>query len=83
MDAINFKIQQALLSNEMLFKSIETVTDPDEAVNYPVEFFNTLDLAGLPLLKLRLKIGSHIILLRINLISLFHQIYIVRLIHFI
>lgn len=63
-DAINFKIQQSLPGNEILFKSIDTVTDPDEAVNYPVEFLHSLDLPGMPPHNLRLKIGSPIILLR-------------------
>lgn len=63
-DAINFKIQQSLPGNEILFKSIDTVTDPDEAVNYPVEFLNSLDLPEIPPHNLRLKIGSPIILLR-------------------
>ena len=63
-DAINFKIQQSLPGNEILFKSIDTVTDPDEAVNYPVEFLNSLDLPRTILHNLRLKIGSLIISLR-------------------
>ncbi|GFV89841.1 ATP-dependent DNA helicase [Trichonephila clavipes] len=37
-DAINFKIQQSLPGNETTFKSIDPVVDPDEVVNYPVEF---------------------------------------------
>ncbi|GFX26620.1 ATP-dependent DNA helicase [Trichonephila clavipes] len=35
-DAINFKIQQSLPGNEITFKSIDTVVDPGEVVNYPV-----------------------------------------------
>ncbi|GFX80590.1 ATP-dependent DNA helicase [Trichonephila clavipes] len=31
-DAINFKIQQSLSGNEITFKSIDTVVDPDEVV---------------------------------------------------
>ncbi|GFU48913.1 ATP-dependent DNA helicase [Trichonephila clavipes] len=39
-DAINFEIQQSLPGNEITFKSIDTVVNPDEVVNYPVEFLN-------------------------------------------
>ncbi|GFT22233.1 ATP-dependent DNA helicase [Trichonephila clavipes] len=63
-DAINFKIQQSLPGNEVTFKSIDTVVDPDEVVNYPVEYLNSLDLPGMPPHNLRLKIRSPIILLR-------------------
>ncbi|GFX82274.1 ATP-dependent DNA helicase [Trichonephila clavipes] len=63
-DVINFKIQQPLSGNEITFKSIDTVVDPDEVVNYPVEFLNSLDLPGTPPHNLRLKIGSPIILFR-------------------
>ncbi|GFW91442.1 ATP-dependent DNA helicase [Trichonephila clavipes] len=64
-DAINFKLQQSLPGNEITFKSIDTVVNPDEVVNYPVKFLNSLDLyRGMPPHNLRLKIGSPIILLR-------------------
>ena len=63
-DAINFKIQQSLPDNEITFKSIDTAVDPDEVVNYPVEFLNSLDLPGMPPCNLLLKIGSPIILLQ-------------------
>ncbi|GFY18433.1 ATP-dependent DNA helicase [Trichonephila clavipes] len=43
-DTISFKIQPLLPGNEITFKSIDTVVDPDEVVNYPVEFLNSLDL---------------------------------------
>nr|XP_042903462.1 uncharacterized protein LOC122270396 [Parasteatoda tepidariorum] len=63
-DAINFKVQQSLPGSEITFKSIDTIVDPDEVVNYSAEFLNSLDLPGMLPHNLRLKIGSPIILLR-------------------
>ncbi|XP_071035290.1 uncharacterized protein [Parasteatoda tepidariorum] len=63
-DAINFKVQQSLPGSEITFKSIDTVVDPDEVVNYLADFLNSLDLPGMPPHNFRLKIGSPIILLR-------------------
>ncbi|XP_026475461.1 uncharacterized protein LOC113380436 [Ctenocephalides felis] len=61
---MNLKIQQILPGYEFTFKSVDTVIDPDEIVNYPVEFLNSLDLPGMPPHKLLLKVGFPIILLR-------------------
>ena len=36
----------------------------DEIVNYQIEFFNSLDIPGIPQYILSLKIGTFIILLR-------------------
>ncbi|GBM85718.1 hypothetical protein AVEN_163047-1 [Araneus ventricosus] len=46
------------------YKSKETVIDQDEAINYPTEFLNSLDLSGLPPHIINLKFGAPIILLR-------------------
>ncbi|XP_068631952.1 uncharacterized protein [Battus philenor] len=46
------------------FKSIDCVTNEDEATNYPIEFLNSLDVPGLPPHNLRLKVGSVVIMLR-------------------
>ncbi|GBM55663.1 hypothetical protein AVEN_6852-1 [Araneus ventricosus] len=35
-----------------------------ESISYPVEFFNSLELSGLPSDKLRLKVGVPVLLIR-------------------
>ncbi|GFX94737.1 ATP-dependent DNA helicase [Trichonephila clavipes] len=62
-NTINFTIQHGIPS-ETTYKSIDTVENQDEIVNYPTEFFNSLDLPGMPPHVLTLKIGVPIILLR-------------------
>lgn len=37
-DEINFQIQQLLPGDLMSFKSIDTVVDENESVNFPIEF---------------------------------------------
>ncbi|GFW69778.1 ATP-dependent DNA helicase [Trichonephila clavipes] len=51
----------------MDFKSIDTAVHENEAVNFPNEFLNSLDVQGMPPHNLRLKIRLPVILLR-NLI---------------
>jgi hypothetical protein len=41
---LNFKILQLLPGDLVSYKSIDTVYDATEAVNYPTEFLNSLDL---------------------------------------
>jgi hypothetical protein len=61
---LNLKIQHSLLGDLVSYKSIDTVCDATEAVNYPTEFLNLLDLPGKPPHNLQLKVGSPVILLR-------------------
>ena len=42
----------------------DTIMNTDEILNYPTEFFNSLDIPGVPQNALSLKIGARIILLR-------------------
>ncbi|XP_067134502.1 ATP-dependent DNA helicase pif1-like [Centruroides vittatus] len=62
-DNINFNIQKKI-PNERIYKSIDTMVNVEESVNFPTEFLNCLQVPGMPLHCLRLKIGSPIILLR-------------------
>src|SRR6187551_2007596 len=61
---INKEILAMLPGDVIEYKSVDTVVDADEAVNYPTEFLSSLDPAGLPQHRLILKVGSPIILLR-------------------
>lgn len=63
-DDLNLIIQNAIPGQLHPFKSIDCVTNPEEATNYSTEFLNSLDLPGLPSHNLQLKIGSVIIMLR-------------------
>lgn len=47
-DNINFKIQQMLPNESIIFKSIDTFVDENEGVNYPTEFLNSFQLPGIP-----------------------------------
>jgi hypothetical protein len=46
------------------YKSIDTVCNAIEAVNYPIKFLKSLNLPGMPSHNLQFKIGSPVILLR-------------------
>jgi hypothetical protein len=61
---LNLKIQHLLPGDIVSYKSIDTVCDATEAVNYPTEFLNLLDLPDKPPHNLQLKVGSPVILLR-------------------
>lgn len=63
-DDLNTTIQSFIPGQLFAFKSLDTITNPDEAVNYPPEFLNSLELPGLPPHNLQLKVGSVIIMLR-------------------
>ena len=62
-DDLNTKIQSQINGQIYSFKSIDSITDPNE-VNYANESLNSLDLPGLPPQSLQLKIGSVIIMIR-------------------
>jgi hypothetical protein len=61
---LNLKIQNFLSRDLVSYKSIDTVYDAIEAVNYRTEFLNSLDLPGMTPHTLQLKVVSPIIFLR-------------------
>ncbi|CAG9840664.1 unnamed protein product [Diabrotica balteata] len=63
-DGLNYIIQNKIIGTMHSFKSIDCVTNEDEATNYPIEFLNSLDVRDLPPHNLCLKVGSVVIMLR-------------------
>lgn len=61
---LNATIQNLLPGQLVSFKSVDTVMNQDNVVNYPTEFLNSLELPGLPPHNLQLKVGSVVIMLR-------------------
>jgi len=61
---INNQIQLKLSGKVVKYKSIDTVTDEAQAVNYPIEFLNSLEPSGMPPHILTLKVGSPLMLIR-------------------
>lgn len=61
---INEIVQNMIPGHETIYKSIDTMVNENETVNFPTEFLNSLDVQGMPLHCVKLKIGSPIILLR-------------------
>uniref|UniRef100_UPI00358E6312 ATP-dependent DNA helicase PIF1-like n=2 Tax=Myxine glutinosa TaxID=7769 RepID=UPI00358E6312 len=61
---INATIIQQLPDQSTWYKSVDTVVDLDDAVNYPTEFLNSLQPTGVPPHNLQLKVGAPIMLLR-------------------
>ncbi|XP_055312023.1 uncharacterized protein LOC129574268 [Sitodiplosis mosellana] len=63
-DEFNLSIEYKLPGEFITYKSIDNVMNQDDAVNYPTEFLNSLNLPGIPPHELKLKIGVPVILIR-------------------
>jgi len=61
---INDHLLQQLPGAVQSYNSIDSMTDPNESVHYPVEFLNSLNPSGFPPHHLKLKTGAPIMLLR-------------------
>lgn len=57
-------IIRSINSPVIIYKFIDTIADEEQAVNYLIEFLNSIDIPGLPPNVLKLKIGIPAILLR-------------------
>ena len=63
-DKLNDEIMERLPGDTIILRSVDTVTEENQAALYPPEFLNSLNISGLPPHIIRLKIGAPIILLR-------------------
>ncbi|XP_053968537.1 uncharacterized protein LOC128869968 [Anastrepha ludens] len=61
---INADILDKIPGDTVVYRSVDTIIDQDQVVNYPTEFLNSLDISGFPPHYLQLKLGSTIIMLR-------------------
>ncbi|UYV63474.1 hypothetical protein LAZ67_2004170 [Cordylochernes scorpioides] len=61
---INNTILNSIPGESKIYRSIDTMVDPDESVSYPPEFLNSLELSCTPLHKIVLKVGVPVILIR-------------------
>ena len=63
-DKVNERLLAKIPGAVMVYKSVDSVVDVEEAVQYPIEFRNSLEPPGMPTRFLCLKIGLPVILLR-------------------
>ncbi len=61
---INAMVLNYLLGAQVDFFSADFAKDMEVANTYPSEFFNTLEISGMPSYKLSFKIGAPVMLLR-------------------
>ena len=63
-NSINNRMVQTFVGEMMIYSSVDSAITEDEAVHFPVEFLNSLEMSGLPPHNLCLEVGIPIIVLR-------------------
>lgn len=61
---INHQILNQIPGETVQYKSIDTVTEVNEAVNFPIEFLNSLEPHGIPPHVLKMKFGAPLMIIR-------------------
>ncbi|XP_065915773.1 uncharacterized protein [Dysidea avara] len=62
--SINMTLVEQLPGDCCDYRSLDTIPDESQAVHFPTEFLNSLEVSGLPQHLLLLKVGTPIIILR-------------------
>ena len=62
--AINSALVEQLPGECIQYKSVDSVPDESQAVDFPTEFLNSSEVSGLPPHLLLLKVGAPIMILR-------------------
>jgi len=63
-DAVNSTVIDRFPGEVKIYNAINTTLTPEEAVHFPVEFLNSIEISGIPPHKLKLKVGCPVIVLR-------------------
>ena len=63
-DELNMKLLKKIPGEIVTYKSIDMPIDESEAIQFPVEFLNKIEMSGIPPRNLQLKVGCPIMLLR-------------------
>ena len=61
---INKEMIEMMPGNSTTFLSIDCTLTEEEALHYPIEFLNSIEVAGLPSHKLTIKIGMPVMIMR-------------------
>ncbi|GFO17469.1 hypothetical protein PoB_004397400 [Plakobranchus ocellatus] len=62
--SINKQMIEMMPGNSTTFMSIDSTLVEEETVHYPIEFLNSVDVAGLPSHRLTIKIGMPVKIMR-------------------